>query len=408
MEVRTDFDDLRQRFDAFATRVGERARQRGGPASGTTPLLTDDYWAAVQDLFTRDLRSSDFQDLLHRDTPDALRFLTREVDLASLSDRPWYRRYPVAAWRVFLALAFRLSPARRILFAVATPLLALAWGRFALAVTAEGRWELGTFTVLTAATVLFGLLVVELRDKLSLKGDLEIARQIQFGLLPFAPFERNGTTVHSAMRPANTVGGDYFDLVELGGGRVAITVGDVAGKGIPAALLMALLQGSLRTLVTAGFRGPELMEALNRHLHANIPSNRLITLFYAEYDPYSGELGYVNAGHNAPFLLGGDGVTRLPATGMALGIVADARFDSHSATLQEGERLFLFTDGVSEAFDAADCEYGEERLEAFLAARGGLAPSALIDAVRDDVLRFCGPTPPRDDMTLMVVARSHR
>ena len=102
-----------------------------------------------------------------------------------------------------------------------------------------------------------------------------MARQIQFGLLPFEPYEKDGISIVSAMRPANTVGGDYFDVIELGEGRLAIAVGDVAGKGMPAALLMALLQGSLRTLLSAGLRGEELVAKLNAHLCANIPSNRL-------------------------------------------------------------------------------------------------------------------------------------
>src|SRR5262249_30479079 len=155
---------------------------------------------------------------------------------------------------------FRLSPARRILFAIALPLLAVGWLRFLLAALLGGAFELPAIygLVLLGATLVCGLLVVELRDKLALKGDLEIAREIQFGLLPFAPFERAGTTICAAMRPANTVGGDYFDIIELGEGRIAVAVGDVAGKGIPAALLMALLQGSLRTLISAGLRSAEL------------------------------------------------------------------------------------------------------------------------------------------------------
>jgi serine phosphatase RsbU (regulator of sigma subunit) len=404
--VRPDFDDLRQRFDEFAARVGEKARPRSGPGRGPSAAPpSGDYWRSVQDLFTRDLSSADLEDLV-RDTPDAFRFFTREIDFASLERRPWFRRYPAAGWRVFLALAFRLSPARRVLFALAVPLLALGWAGFGLAILGGGRWEGPQLTVLLAATLLCGLLVFELRDKLALKGDLEIARQIQFGLLPFAPFERDGTVVFSAMRPANTVGGDYFDIIELGAGRVAIAIGDVAGKGIPAALLMALLQGSLRTLITAGLRGPGLVEALNRHLHANIPSNRLITLFYAEYDPSTGELVYVNAGHNAPFLLAPPAsAARLPASGMALGIVPEAAYEAHVAGLAPGHRLFLFTDGVTEAFDRGENEYGEERLEALLAAGAALPGAALVEAVRDDVLHFCGPVRPRDDMTLMVVER---
>jgi serine phosphatase RsbU (regulator of sigma subunit) len=247
--------------------------------------------------------------------------------------------------------------------------------------------------------------MIELRDKLALKGDLEIARQIQFGLLPFEPFTREGTSVYAAMRPANTVGGDYFDIIELGQRHVALAMGDVAGKGIPAALLMALLQGSLRTLLSAGLRGSDLMRTLNAHLHANIPSNRLITLFYAEYDPFTGSLRYVNGGHNAPFVLRPGGVERLPATGVALGIVPDAVYDVLETTLRPGDRLFLFTDGITEAFDAMEREYGEERLQAWLVAHAALAPPDLIESVREDVLAFCGTVRPRDDMTMMLVTR---
>jgi hypothetical protein len=166
----------------------------------------------------------------------------------------------------------------------------------------QGGWPPSPSFLLVAATLLFVLLTLELRDKLSLKGDLEIARKIQFGLLPFEPWQSGSLSALASMQTANTVGGDYFDLIELGEGRMAVVIGDVAGKGMPAALLMALLQGSLRTLVTAGFRGAELIGRLNQHLAANIPRNRLVTLFYAEVDPAGGPLSYVNAGHNPPLI----------------------------------------------------------------------------------------------------------
>jgi serine phosphatase RsbU (regulator of sigma subunit) len=260
--------------------------------------------------------------------------------------------------------------------------------------------------VLISSTLLLLLLVVELRDKLALKGDLEVARQIQFGLLPFEPYERGGTTVLAHMRPANTVGGDYFDIIELPEGSLALVMGDVAGKGMPAALLMALLQGSLRTLLTAGHRGGELLVKLNAHLVSNIPSNRLVTLFLAELDPATGRLRYVNAGHNAPFLIhAGGAVERLPATAMALGVVGDSPFDVKDAVLGPGEQLFLFTDGVTEAFNTKDVEYGEERLEAVLKSNAAGPGRALIDAVVTDVAAFCRGEAPRDDMTLMLVRR---
>jgi sigma-B regulation protein RsbU (phosphoserine phosphatase) len=207
------------------------------------------------------------------------------------------------------------------------------------------------------------------------------------------------------MRPANTVGGDYFDVIDLPDGRIALAMGDVAGKGIPAALLMALLQGSLRTLLTAGFRGAELVRTLNDHLYANIPRNRLVTLFYAELDLATGALHYVNAGHNAPFLLRPTGAARLGTTGVALGVVGGSAYEERGDMLAAGERLFLFTDGVTEAFDPGDNEYGEARLEGLLLSRHALRSPELIDAVREEVLAFCGSAPPRDDMTMMVVER---
>lgn len=395
---RSEVDDLRGRFDAFAGRFREKSE--GAPAPPPSPALDEDYWKSVRDLFTRDVTAKGFTELFAQETRDTFQFFTREVDLAGIERRVWYERYPLSAWKVFLAVAHRLSPWRRVLFASAVPILLIAWSRHLIAPS-------GGALLLVTASVLFFLLVLELRDKLGLKGDLEIARQIQFGLLPFEPFSHGVITIVSAMRPANTVGGDYFDVIELGDDRVAIVVGDVAGKGMPAALLMALLQGSLRTLLTAGLRGPELLAKLNAHLCANIPSNRLITLFYGELHTGSGRLRYVNAGHNPPLRLPkGAGALRLEATAMALGVSAEAVFEEREVSLGPGDRVFLFTDGVTEAVNARDEEYGEARLEAYVCSRFEAPHRELIDGVFEDVLRFCGPVRPRDDMTVMSVGRA--
>jgi len=398
-------EELRQRFEAFTARFAEKGRP--GPAAASVAPLADDYWKSLQDLFTRDVTARDFQELVGRDSEDTWRFFTREIDFSGLQDKPWFARYPAMVWKVFLALAFRLSPARRVVFATSVLLLFGAWVKFILTHAEMSGWGLLAIQgSLVAATLLFVLLLVELRDKLALKGDLEIAREIQFGLLPFAPFSRHGTSIYTAMRPANTVGGDYFDIINLPDGRIALAMGDVAGKGMPAALLMALLQGSLRTLITAGFRGADLAHTLNDHLCANIPRNRLVTLFYAELDLATGTFHYVNAGHNAPFLLRPAGPTRLGSTGVALGVVGGSSFEERGETLAAGERLFLFTDGVTEAFDPQDREYGEPRLESFLLSHHPLRSPDLIDAVREDVLAFCGSTRPHDDMTMMLVERN--
>jgi sigma-B regulation protein RsbU (phosphoserine phosphatase) len=254
--------------------------------------------------------------------------------------------------------------------------------------------------------MLFLLLLIELRDKLDLKSDLEIAREIQFGLVPADPFFRNGTSIHCYMRPANTVGGDYYDIIDLEDDRVGIVVGDVAGKGMPAALLMALLQGSLRTLLAAGHRDTDLMAKLNVYLCSTIPANSLVTLFYGELDTAAGDLLYVNAGHNAPFLIRrGQSLERLPSTAMVLGVDPNWTFETETTHIGPGERLLLFTDGISEAFNTREEEYGEPRIAEYLEAHAGLPSAELIQGLVKGVLQFCGAARLTDDMTLMAIAR---
>jgi sigma-B regulation protein RsbU (phosphoserine phosphatase) len=175
----------RQRWDRFVDRAS-----RGKRAGTVPPAFEDGYWATVQDLFTRDVSGREFVEFLQREPREMLRFLAGDVDLAALRARPWPIRYALTAWHVFLATAHRLSPPRRVLFAIATPILLFSWfyfivmqgGLFRLPLANPFAW------LLVAGTLLLFLLAIELKDKLSLKGDLEVARQIQFGLLPFEPF----------------------------------------------------------------------------------------------------------------------------------------------------------------------------------------------------------------------------
>ncbi len=327
------------------------------------------------------------------------------METEDLEARPWFQRWPIAAFRLFEATAYRLSPARRMLFAIAVPLLFVAWlDYFVHGVSRGWTYSWSAASMLGCSSLLFALLVLELRDKLTLKGDLEVARQIQFGLLPFEPFSHGRLSARASMRPANTVGGDYFDIIDLGDERTAIVVGDVAGKGMPAALLMALLQGSLRTLLTAGLRGVPLVTRLNEHLFANIPANRLITLFYAEVGSAGGPLCYINAGHNPAIVVRpGGGTEMLPATGLALGILGDAVYEMVEVPFSAGDRLVLYTDGITEAANPADDEFGEERLRASVEMRREAATPAFVEGVLADVHAFCSGVRPRDDQTMLVL-----
>jgi len=239
-----------------------------------------------------------------------------------------------------------------------------------------------------------------------MKADLETARDIQFDLVPAEEFQQDQIQIQSHMRPANTVGGDYYDLMRLSENQIAVVIGDVSGKGMPAAMLMASLQGSLRTLISAGFRGKELIGKLNNHLCENTPDNRLVTLFYGELDLSSGALRYVNAGHNAPFWLQKEGkLESLDSTAMALGIVEGSPIHENNIQLQPKDQVLLFTDGISEAFNKKMEVYGEARLSQFLLRYKDLSLASLINSIVKDVLGFTGPVKQGDDMTLMVIRR---
>ncbi len=404
-------ENQRSRFEAFTERFEEQASAiRAGRKAGTLNSLYQNLY----DLFTKDVTQEGLRDLVSRDPRAAFRFFTRNIDFKALEHLPWYRRYPEIVSRIFIALSYQLGPARRIAFALACLCLLLG---FVPSVTYRGASDGGRITITTAAgnvwwlfsILIFGfLLLMELRDKLSLKADLEIAREIQAGLVASGIYERNGLRICCRMRPANTVGGDYCDLIDLGSpDQLALVIGDVAGKGMPAALLMALLQGSLRTLISAGHRGADLIQKLNAYLCGSIPGNIFVTLFYAELDATTGDVSYVNAGHNAPFLMRSDGtIERLHSTSMVMGVMEDPGYVAEKVQLGTWDHLLLFTDGIPEASDLQGREYGEERFTAFLRANAGLDQSLLFDRLVTEVVRHCGDNRPHDDMTIISTVRT--
>jgi sigma-B regulation protein RsbU (phosphoserine phosphatase) len=409
VSTRKDFSNFSRRLEGFAKSFEEKARASGKEAASSArqhPIQS--LFADLRSLFTQGVTRENIRDFIKKDLRDTFAFYTRGIDYSPYENLPRYKRYPAMIWKTFVALANRMSPPRRIAFAAAIFLMIIAVIRLILFSTRYGpRGEdAGIPFVILSFGILFILLMMELRDKLDLKGDLEIAREIQFGLVPTGPFRQNGISIHSYMRPANTVGGDYYDILDLAEGQVGIVVGDVSGKGMPAALLMALMQGSLRTLIAAGLRGSELIGKLNAYLCANIPPNRLITLFYGELNTSTGELCYVNAGHNSPILLRSDkSIDRLPATALVLGIDKASAFEAKTIGLHPGERLLMFTDGISEAFNANEEEYGEARLTRFVVEQASLPSEDLIQKLVANVLAFCDPARPHDDITLMAVAR---
>jgi phosphoserine phosphatase RsbU/P len=237
--------------------------------------------------------------------------------------------------------------------------------------------------------------------------ELEQAAEIQRSLLPTKAPLVPGVDLAGYNAPCRTVGGDYFDFLPYPDGRVAMLVGDVAGKGMPAALLMSSLQARVQVLFDDPTDLAALVTRLNRIITSNCPSNRFISFFFCVLDPKNGQVTYVNAGHNPPLLIRRDGtVEKLDCTGLILGIIPAARYEQRTATFEPGDALVLFSDGVTEACRPdVDEEFGEDRLAQTFSKLRNLPAQSIVEAINQEVYEFTAGSPPADDITLVIAKR---
>ena len=380
------------------------------------------HLADFVDTYTKDLTAEDLQRLFTRDTPDAYRFFTRAVDARSLEGLPIHLQVWTRVRALFMAFTMKLSPARRLLYAIA--LLLAVVGMFNLFVgidTFHIRTPLPFDIVLPLPVIVFRqgasalieafillnlLVLLEVADRLSLKNDLEVAREIQQAMLPRGLFCAPGVQTIGITRPANTVGGDFYDIIPLAGGRVAIAVGDVVGKGSPAALLMALLLAMMRTLVDEKLEPAELVTRLNVQVGRHAPGTRFITLLYAVFDPATGQFTYVNAGHLPPLLLRRSGACeRLTEGGIALGMFEQSTYNTGTTIIDPDEVLAIYSDGITEAENPSGRPFDEGGLEAALVAHRDDELPSMGAAVVRAVEQHTADTRLADDLTILLLKR---
>ena len=368
------------------------------------------------DTYTKDLKAEDLQRLFTRDTRDAYHFFARHVDFTALDGLPRHRRWAAQARLLFFAFTLKLSPARRIVYGAA--LVMALFGFFDLLRLRVAGTSIGHVTVivpglaipngmgsLMIAFALLNLLVLlEVADRLSLKNDLEIAREIQQAMLPSGVYSGDGVETLGLSRPANTVGGDLFDILPLEDGRLVIAVGDVSGKGSPAALLMALLLAMMRTLIDEKLEPAELVTRLNLQVVRHAPGSRFITLFYGVYQPLTGELTYVSAGHMPPLVLRGDGTfEHLTDGGIALGMFSGSAYVAGRTLLRHDELLAVYSDGITEAENPRGQPFDEQGLEAALMAYRGAELAAIGAGVVRAVEIHTADTRFTDDLTILLL-----
>jgi len=365
----------------------------GSPPPRPTPIgRVQNFWQRVSEGRAIDDLWSQFA----ADARSSYGFYGKDVDWTEIRKLPRWKR----PWRVisqfFWALVNKLTPARRVLLLVAFGLLLLS--------NQKSHYDF------FAALLFLFLLALELADKVIMKRDLEIAREIQSWLVPSEPPTIPGAEVAFWTRPQNSVAGDYYDAFyptddAAAGGKLLLVMADVAGKSVPAALLMATLQASLHTLASEGLPLTQLAERLNHYACAHsLEGRRFTTGVIGEYDPSTRRLVYVNAGHNSPVVRRTNGgIERLESGGLPFGILRDTSFVAASVDLQPGDTLVLFTDGVVEAFNSAGEEFTDARWLQLIRDLPNLPAQATMQYLMQQVGQFVGATRQSDDITCLVL-----
>ena len=365
----------------------------------------DKFWYRV----TEGLQVGDLWLQFKRDAQTGFQLYRRDYEAgapaAQRKQVSFFQRAQELAW----AILSKLTPARRVLLLVGVLFLLLPGAGIHFE-KGNGNFEFTSPNFqFWGGVVLFVLLMLEIADRVVMKRDLEIARDIQNWLLPATPPTVSGLAIAFATRPANTVAGDFYDVfartaTNPAEARFLLAVADVAGKSIPAALLMATFQASLKTLSAIACSLVELVMGMNRYASSNSQGGlRFTTAFLAEFNPATRILQYINAGHNNPILRRASGnVERLSVGGLPLGIQPQAAYCSAEVTLESGDWLVIFTDGLVEAENQTGEAYGEDRL-ASLQSGAGFTADVLLERLIRDVNVFVGTTPQHDDITCMVI-----
>jgi sigma-B regulation protein RsbU (phosphoserine phosphatase) len=243
----------------------------------------------------------------------------------------------------------------------------------------------------------------ESQEKRKLDEELGIAREIQQALLPAPDISLPFVSAHSLNLSCREVGGDYFDYFDMDGGRLGFALGDVAGKGMPAALLAAMLQGIFCAQTLLNLPLPKMISNINCSLAKRGTGNRFVTFFFGILDA-EGNCTYSNAGHNPPFLIRPDGsLQELTEGGVVLGLFPDAVYEANTIRLQPGDHLVLFTDGLLEARNIGGEEFGEQRVRDLLQKNAKAVSSTILHRLQEELALFSAMTPQHDDITMMVL-----
>jgi phosphoserine phosphatase RsbU/P len=347
-----------------------------------------------------DFTEGNILESLRRDFKELYRFYIDAETQERLKSETRFKRFIHASWYLLKSLILKLAPSRRFLL-----LLSIAFFIFG-DVSFSNRDLHFTFNSNGIGYFLLLLvLMLELKDKLLAHDELRIGRTVQKALLPEENPTLAGWSIWLFTRPANDVGGDLVDYMNLDENRLGLALGDVAGKGLGAALLMSKLQSTLRAIAPDYKSLSDLGERINSIFCRDSLPNKFATLAYLELTQNSGKVRLLNAGHLPPLVLHGSNVEELSRGAPALGLLKTSKFEEQEVELNPGDLLVTYSDGVTEARNERDDFFGDQRLRSIIGKSAGISPDRVGQKILEEVDWFVGEAPRSDDLSLVIIKR---
>ncbi len=339
-----------------------------------------------------DMRSSDLQVSLKRDFRETYDFYVSDEERAKLAEMGSFKKSVFSAYYMMRSLFLKLSPARRLVVVMAA---FVAWG----GLSDDGGQSFIGFLIL------FFVLGLELKDKTEARDELEEGRAVQLAIMPASNPDISGWELWIHNTPANDVGGDLVDHLELDENQLTLTLGDVAGKGLPAALLAAKLQATMRAIAPDEADLSVRAEKLNRIIRRDGVSNKFVSLINLDIVARSGVVNFVNAGHHPPILVRDGGTEELDRGDPAIGLSPDTQFKTHQVEMKENDLLIVYSDGVTEARNEIGRFYSDERFEELVEHTHGMSADSLGKRILTSVEEFVRSARQSDDLSLIILRK---
>ena len=354
----------------------------------------------LRDTFKEDFRRKDLFQTLRKEFKELTKFFIEDDKETELKRMGIIKRYFYMTWWLLKILFLKLTPLRRILLLIGVVLVF-----FSGTVSVNNRvFFMSNSHILGGLLILF-VLMLELKDKLLAKTELQEGKAVQKALMPVSNPDIHGWDICIKSFPANDVGGDLIDFFQINESKYALVLGDISGKGLGAALMMSKLQSTIRALYLEYERPELLIESVNKIFYRDSLPHQFASLIYIELDTNSNSLSIVNAGHLPPIIVKENEPEVLKKGGIAIGLAQNSKYSSFLINLNNKEQIFVYSDGLTETMNEYNQLFGEIRLKKILKKYISLDPSSLVDKILLNLSIFKGEAPIHDDVSILALKR---